>query len=129
MNSPDPRADLRATFNSQSTTNFNKVNNPQLDKLTDDALQASDNSKAVALALDAQKIIMENGQFGNIVLYNYISRSAAWNYSHGNLKAAPSAGKAGVGWNIFAGHLTAKNSYIDPKDPSYADSVKSRTLL
>ena len=129
VNSPDPRADLRATFNSQSTTNFNKVNNPQLDKLTDDALQASDNSKAVALALDAQKIIMENGQFGNIVLYNYISRSAAWNYSHGNLKAAPSAGKAGVGWNIFAGHLTAKNSYIDPKDPSYADSVKSRTLL
>ena len=129
VNSPDPRADLRATFNSQSTTNFMKVNNPQLDKLTDDALLTSDAAKAVSLTLEAQKIIMENGQFGNVVLYNYISRSASWNYSHGNLKAAPSAGKAGVGWNIFAGHLSSKYAYIDPKDPSYADSVKSRTLV
>jgi len=129
VNSPDPRADLRAAFNSQSTTNFNKVNNPELDKLTDDARQTSDVAKAVSLTLEAQKIIMANGQFGNIVLYNYIGRTAVWNYFKANLKAGPSAGKAGVGWNIHAGMLDAKNAYIDPKDPSYADVVKGRTLL
>jgi ABC-type transport system substrate-binding protein len=129
VNSPDPRADLRATFNSKSTTNFNHVNNPQLDKLTDDALLATDPQKAVALTLDAQKIITDNGQFGQIVLYNYISRTAYWNYLHGNLKAAPSGGKAGTGWNIFAGHLTPKILYIDAKDPSYADAVKNRSLV
>jgi ABC-type transport system substrate-binding protein len=128
VNSPDPRNDIRATFNSASTTNFNKVNNPDLNRLTDEALLTPDRNKAVQLTLDAQKIILENGHFGNIVLYNYISRSAYWNYLHGNLKTEPSAGKPGAGFNIFSGHLGPKLTYIDPKDPTYADVVKNRSL-
>jgi len=128
VNSPDPRNDLLNTFNSKGSGNFQKVNNAQLDKLTDDAILTSDLAQARSLTLDAQKIILDNGQFGNVILYNYISRAAYWNYYHGNFKTQPSAGKPGNGFNIFSGYLLPKNSYIDPKDPTYADSVKSRTL-
>ncbi|MBI5949330.1 MAG: ABC transporter substrate-binding protein [Chloroflexi bacterium] len=128
VNSPDPRNDLLNTFNSKGSGNFQKVNNADLDKLTNDAILTSDLTKARDLTQQAQKIILDNGHFGNVVLYNYISRAAYWNYLHGNFKTNPSAGKAAAGYNIFSGHLVAKNSYLDPKDPSYGDTVKNRSL-
>lgn len=119
VNSPDPRTDLFNSFNSTSPSNFQHVNNPDLDKLTVDALSTSDFNKGREAALKAQEIILANGQFGNVILYNYISRTAAWNYNHFNLKTQPSAGKPAAGYNIFAGHLVAKNAYLDPRDPSW----------
>lgn len=129
VNSPDPRRDLYTSFHSKGSQNWSKVNNPQLDKLLDDALVTADLAKARALVLDAQKIIMENAGFGWVVLYNYIGRNATWNYAHRPLKTQPSAGKAGAGyWNTAGAHLAFKNSWLDPKDPSYSDAVKGRKL-
>ena len=119
VNSPDPRSDLFSAYHSTSPTNFEKVNNPELDKLVAGALTELDAAKAATTVRDAQKIIQENGGFGNMVLYNYISRSAIWNYYHPNVKIPASAGKAATGFNIFAGHLFGGNVWLDTKDPSY----------
>ena len=128
VNSPDPRTDLFTTFHSKGSQNWNKVNDPALDKLIDDAKLTSDLPKARELILKAQDIIMANGQFGNIILYNYISRSAYWNYINANVKTPASAGKPAAGYNLFAGHLTAKNSSFNTKHASYTDAVKSRKI-
>ncbi|MGI8925601.1 MAG: ABC transporter substrate-binding protein [Tepidiformaceae bacterium] len=119
VNSPDPRADLHANFNTKGSTNFQKVSNPDVDRLTDAAIAETDLVKAATLVRDLQKIMLANGQFGNVILYNYISRGAAWNYYHGVYKVNPSAGKAANGYNIFAGHLAGKLVYLDTKDPSF----------
>lgn len=119
VNSPDPRPDLFSNFHSKGSTNFQKVNNPDLDKLLTDASVLTDRTKAVAIVLQAQKVLTDNGQYGNVILYNYIARSAGWNYFHANLKTQPSAGKPGAGYNIFAGQLAGANTWIDTKDPSY----------
>ena len=119
VNSPDPRNDLYGTFHSKGSTNFNKVNNPELDKLLEEAVQHTDIPKGIAAARKAQEILLANGSYGQIVLYNYIARSAVWNYWHPTLAEYPSAGKAGRGYNIFAQHLAPGINYINPKDPSY----------
>lgn len=119
VDSPDPRSTIRNVYHSKGSLNFNKVNEPQLDKLIEEAAVIVDLKQSVAKVREIQKIIMENAQFGNINLYNYISRTAYWNYLKGNIKAAPANGKPGLGYNIFAGHLAARNVWFDTKDPSY----------
>ena len=128
VSSPDPRATLRSTFLSTSSANYNKVNNPQLDKLIQEALEIADLKQAVAKTREIQNILIENAQYGNIVLYNYISRSAAWNYlpvvgstndAGGPIKARPSGNNPAVGYNLYSGHLNAKLAWINTKDPSY----------
>ena len=128
VSSPDPRNGLFQTFNSAGSTNFNNVKNAELDKLTLDSQATTDTKKGQDLSRQAQKILAENGQFGQIVLYNYISRAAYWNYIHPNIKTQPSAGKPGAGYNIHASFLEPKNLWINPKDPSYADVVKNRKI-
>jgi len=128
VSSPDPRNDLKATFNSKGSQNWQHVNNPEIDKLTDAAVLTADLTKARDLIAQAQKIILDNGQFGNVILYNYISRAAYWNYLHGTLKTEPSAGKSAEAYNIFSGHLGPKLAYLNPKDPTYSDTVKSRSI-
>ncbi len=118
VNSPDPRTDLFNTYNSTSPSNFQHVNNPDIDKLTVDALGTTDYNKGRDAALQVQDILLKNGMFGNVVLYNYISRGAYWNYVHPNLKTYPTAGKPGAGYNIFAGFLTGVNAWLNLKDPS-----------
>ena len=78
-----------------------------------------DERKAKDLVLQAQRVLLENAQFGNIILYNYIGRSANWNYYKANLKTQPSAGKPAAGFNIWSGHLLPRNTWLDTKDPSY----------
>jgi peptide/nickel transport system substrate-binding protein len=123
VNSPDPRADIRNTYHSKSLPpaggNYQKVNNAQLDTHIDAATNSTDRAKAISSIAEAQKIILENGMFGNVVLYNYISRSAAWNYAHANYKVPFSPGKAAQGYNIFAGHLAGGTVWLDTKDASY----------
>jgi len=119
VSSPDPRAELRQTFHSTSTANFQHVNNPDIDALLDQALVSVEYDESVELSRQAQRLILENGQYGNVILYNYISRSASWNYFHGNNKIAASGGEPGQGYNIFAGHLASKNVWLDENDPSF----------
>ena len=129
VNSPDPRLSLYSSFHSKGSQNWSRVKNAELDKLLDDSLVAADLTKARSLVLDAQKILMDNAQYGACVLYNYISRTARWNFAHTPLKTQPQGGKAAAGyWNTAGAHLAFKDSWLDPKDPSYTDAVKSRTL-
>ncbi len=60
--------------------------------------------------------------------YQNISRSAFWNYVNANVKVQASAGKPAAGYNLFAGHLAAKNLSFNPKSPAYTDSVKNRKV-
>jgi ABC-type oligopeptide transport system substrate-binding subunit len=119
VNSPDPRADLFSSYHSTSPTNFEKINNPDIDRLTLQALQEVDTNKSKGPITEVQKILLENGASGNCVLYNYIGRSAVWNYYHPNVKVPASGGKAATGFNIFAGHLFGGTVYLDQKDPTY----------
>jgi ABC-type transport system substrate-binding protein len=129
VNSPDPRLDLLAWFSSKGSYNFNKANNPDLDKLLNDSVSNPDIAKAKQASLQAQDIILKNAQFGTIVLYNYISRTAVWNYLHPNSKVPASAGKAASGyWNTASGALVEKSVWFNPKDPTYTDAIKNRTL-
>jgi ABC-type transport system substrate-binding protein len=128
VTSPDPRNEIYQAYHSTANANWQKVNNPELDPLVAEARVTSDLAKGQDLIRKAQDIIIDNGLYGNIVLYNYISRSANWNYIHPNIKTQAAAGKPGAGYNIFSGHLSAKNLWINPKDPSYASSVGSRTI-
>jgi len=129
VSTPDPRSGLFSSFNTKGSTNFQKVNNPELDRLTATALETVDENKAKDLVNQAQKLILENGQFGNILLYNYINRTAYWNYLQGNLKSRPSEGKPGTGWTLFAGHLSSGRTWFDTTDPSYAPAIKNRTIV
>ncbi len=120
VNSPDPRADLRNNFHSKGSTNFQKINNPQLDTLLDEAVALVDRQKAVEKVREIQRVILtENGGYGNVYLYNYINRSAAWNYYSHYLKEMPSAGKPGTGFALEATHLIAPLSRLNTKDATY----------
>lgn len=120
VSGPDPRQGLRSGFHSTSSTNYQKVNNPELDKLLDQALQETDYAKAVELTRQAQRILVENASFGNINAYNYIYRSGGWNYFHSLFKTPPSGTTPGEGYNIFAGHLAPGVVNIDAKDPTFS---------
>ncbi|MEP6872233.1 MAG: ABC transporter substrate-binding protein, partial [Anaerolineaceae bacterium] len=119
VNSPNPRAALRGTFLSSSGTNFNKVNNPDADKIITDFQGMTKLQDAVAKVAELQKILLDNAQYGQIVLYNYIVPTARWNYLKGNLKVDPAGGKSGAGYNLFSGHLAPSNLWLDTKDASY----------
>jgi peptide/nickel transport system substrate-binding protein len=120
VSGPDPRQELFNTFHSQGAGNFQGINNPDLDRLLEDALLTADYEVAVDLVRQAQRIIHANGQFGNCMLYNYISRSAGWNYLYGNNKVPPQGTEPGEGWNITAAHLAPERAWIDPDDPSFS---------
>jgi ABC-type transport system substrate-binding protein len=121
VSGPDPRQGLRSTYHSTSATNYQKVNNADLDSLTDRALQETDYNKGVDLVRQIQRILVENGMYGNVIAYNYIFRSAGWNYFHGNLKTPPTKDQPGQGYNIGAGagHLAPGRVWIDQKHATF----------
>ena len=119
VNSPDPRNDLFNNFHTKGSTNFQKVSNPELDRLLEEARQTVDQKKAVQLVRRIQEIILENGQYGNVILYNYISPTARWNFLRGLLKEEAAPGKSATGYNIYVGHRTATDIWINTKDPTY----------
>lgn len=119
VTSPNPRDALKNTFLSTSGTNFNKVNNPDADKIINDFLGMTNLQQSVAKVGELQKILLDNAQYGQIILYNYIAVTARWNYYRGTLKAEPSAGKAATGYNLAAGHLGPATAWLDQKDPSF----------
>jgi len=119
VNSVDPRQTLFSTFYSKSTSNFNHVNNPDLDQLLVSALQTLDQQKSVGIVRQIQNILLQNAMYGTVVLYNYIVRTVIWNYVHANLKQQPVNGRNGIGWNLPADHLSPQRSWLIPTDPSY----------
>lgn len=119
VNSPDPRPDLFNNFHSKGSTNFQHVNDAELDRLIEAVIGLVDRTQAVAKTAEIQKKLLDNGQWGNVIAYNYINRGARWNYLQGNLKVPPSGDKPANGFNIFPGHLEAINLWLNTKDAAY----------
>lgn len=116
---PDPRQGLRSGYHSTATTNYQKVNNPDLDSLLDKAIQETDYDQAVDLVRQIQEILIDNASYGNINAYNYIYTSAGWNYYKALLKVQPTNDSPGEGYNIFAGHLAPAETWLDRDDPTF----------
>jgi ABC-type transport system substrate-binding protein len=123
---PDPREGIWGAYHSTSTTNYQKVNQGGVsvagfDSLLDRMLSETNYEEAVRLAREAQRIILDHGQFGNVVLYNYMYRSAAWRYFNGAWKVRPTADKPGEGYAIPAPYLPAELTWLDQRHPTFRD--------
>lgn len=111
---PDARGDLAGAFKSDSRGNIWGINEPELvDAKIDASLESTDLEEAKQLLREVQDTALENGQWGRIILYNYIFPAAEYNYRHG---LYPSPDEA---WNFLAGSLEALETWIDPEDPSF----------
>jgi ABC-type transport system substrate-binding protein len=111
---PDARADMIAYYKSDSPSNIWGINQPdEIDAPLTQALAELDNDAAYELVAGVQEYILENGQFGRHIAYNYINPGLFWNYVH---KTGPAEGED---WNFLAGSLDGLDEWIDPNDPSY----------
>jgi len=112
---PDARADLVGAFDSGSRGNIWNVNEPELvDAKLSQAIQLTDLDEANVLLREVQDLAIENGQWGRVIMYNYIAPTAYWNY---NKSVWPSPEE---GWNFLATAVTALNWWNDTNDPSYS---------
>jgi ABC-type transport system substrate-binding protein len=108
---PDARADMVAAFLSTSPGNIWGVNEPeQVDAKLQEALTLQDYDEAFALLREVQDFAIENGQWGRIIMYNYIAPAAAWRYWK---YSGPSDEE---GWNFLAGSLAALDDWLDSGD-------------
>jgi peptide/nickel transport system substrate-binding protein len=112
---PDARGDMVGAFNSSSPANIWAVKEPDLiDAKLAKALTILDTKEAVALVREVQNTVLENGQYGRIIMYNYISPAARWNY----LKSpSPSAEED---YNFLYSSLFALETWIDADHPAHA---------
>ena len=111
---PDARADMAAAFKTGAPGNIWSVNEPdEIDTKVDAALAELDYDTANGLIREVQDFIIENGQFGRCICYNYIYPFLAWNYLHPTLKSESE------GWNFLASSLDANDQWIDPNDPTH----------
>ncbi len=112
---PDARADMVSAFLSTSPANFWNVNEPdEVDAKLQAALEILDIDEAVALLQEVQNFVLENGQFGRIIMYNYIAPFVRWNYFR---DTGPNEDE---GWNFLASSLAPLENWIDTDDPSHA---------
>ena len=111
------------------SSNFQNVANDELDNLLATAVETLDAEEAKQLITDAQVLILENGQFGNINLYNHISCGASWNYHHGVYKEDATANKPGVGYTLTTSALVGDYTWLETEDPACDSSVGSRAVV
>ncbi len=112
---PDARADMVAAFSSTSPGNIWGVNEPErIDAKLQRALTLTDQEEAYGLLKEVQDLALENGQYGRVIMYNYVSPGARWNYFH---DTGPSDEE---GWNFLASSLAPLESWIDADDPTFS---------
>jgi len=111
---PDARADMAAAFKSGAPGNIWSVSEPDaIDAKLTAALAELDYDTANGLIREVQDFVIENGQFGRCICYNYIYPLITWNYLHPTLKTETE------GWNFLAASLNAVDQWLDPNDPSF----------
>ncbi len=121
---PDARADMTGAFSSTSPGNYWGVNEPEkIDAKLQKALSTLDVKEAQTLMREVQDLVLENGQYGRIVMYNYINPTLYWNY-YQTTGPAPE-----TGWNFLNNGVSTLNDWINTDDASYkgrpAPTVKS----
>lgn len=111
---PDARADLLAAFGTGSPGNFWNISRPdEIDAPLAAAVATTDLEEALELVNGVQEYILENGQFGRHIGYNYIFPGISWNHYH---TTGPAEGE---GWNFISSSLGALDEWIDESDPSF----------
>jgi ABC-type transport system substrate-binding protein len=110
---PDARADMVGAFLSTSPGNIWGINEPELvDAKLSKALTLLDYEEAYELLREVQDLAIENGQWGRIIMYNYIFPGLNWNYWH------PSAKSDTEGWNLLPYSLGTHEDWLDSNDPT-----------
>jgi hypothetical protein len=111
---PDARADINAVYNSGSPQNIWGINEPDLvDAKLDECLGLLDLDEANQLLREVQDLSLENGQWGRIIMYNYIAPALYWNY-YQTTGPGPEEG-----WNLLATSKDALENWIDTSDPTF----------
>ena len=112
---PDARADMIGAFTTGAGSNYWRVSDPYIDETLVKAKQELDYETAYQMVRDVQDYVMERGQFGRSICYNYIYPWIGYNYNH------PSTKSSEEGWNFLAVSLQAMEHWIDLDDPTAAD--------
>jgi ABC-type transport system substrate-binding protein len=111
---PDARADMAAAFKSGAPGNIWSVDEPDaIDAKLDAALAELDFDTAYDLVREVQDLVIENGQYGRCICYNYIVPTMYWNHLH------PTSKTETEGWNFLASSLDGINQWLDPNDPTF----------
>jgi peptide/nickel transport system substrate-binding protein len=111
---PDARADMNLAFRSDSPGNIWGANEPDLlDAKMAKALTIFDVEEASAILREVQDTVLENGQYGRTIMYNYIAPTLYWNY----FKATGPDEESG--WNFLANYISQLDSWLDQNDPTF----------
>ncbi len=111
---PDARADMIGAFTTGAGSNYWEVSDPYIDETLIAAKQELDYETAYQMVRDVQEYVMERGQFGRSICYNYIYPWIGYNYNRIEKKTDEE------GWNFLAVSLQAMEHYLDLDDPSAA---------
>ena len=112
---PDARADMIGAFTTGAGSNYWEISDPYIDEKLIAAKQELDYETAYQMIRDVQEYVMERGQFGRSICYNYIYPWIGYNYNRIETKTDEE------GWNFLAVSLQAMEHYLDLDDPSAAD--------
>ena len=112
---PDARADMIGAFTTGAGSNYWDVSDPYIDETLVAAKQELDYDTAFQMIRDVQDYVMERGQFGRSICYNYIYPWIGYNYNKIEKKSDEE------GWNFLAVSLQAMEHYLDLDDPSATD--------
>jgi ABC-type transport system substrate-binding protein len=111
---PDARADMVGAFGTGSPTNIWGVSDPaNIDEPLERAIQSLDYDEAFEIVKGVQEFVLENGQFGRHIAYNYVAPTLYWNY------VKPTGPNEDEGWNFLSNSLAAVDEWLDPNDPSF----------
>ena len=91
------------------------MSDPYIDETLIAAKQELDYDTAFQMIRDVQDYVMERGQFGRSICYNYIYPWIGYNYNKIEKKTEEE------GWNFLAVSLQAMEHYLDLDDPSASD--------
>ncbi len=111
---PDARPEILAAFGTGGGSNYWEISDEWLDDQLTDALQDTDYDSAYEKMAEAQRYILERGQFGRNICYNYIVPVMRYNYNW----AATTNRAEGSGWNFLANSVHVFEQWLDTDDPS-----------
>ena len=112
---PDARADMIGAFTTGAGSNYWEISDPYIDETLTKAKQELDYETAYQMVRDVQEYVMERGQFGRSICYNYIFPWIGYNYNKIEKKSDQE------GWNFLAVSLQAMEHWLDLDDPSASD--------
>ena len=109
---PDARAEMIGAFGTGGGSNYWEISDDFIDTTLASALEDLDYDSAYEKLRSVQDYVMERGQFGRSICYNYIFPAIRYNYNH------PVLSSPTEGWNFLANSVQAFGQWIDPDDPS-----------